>query len=101
MFLNTSDNYTYILDIADNHVAPNAFKVKRLMFQDVNDLKEALSHLSNETKCERLKVEKIKVMNHYLRFIRLQEIPTWMILTISDAIRKAKEELTMIDNEMI
>lgn len=101
MFINTSDNYTYILEIADNHIAPNTFKIKRLMFQDIIDLKEALNHLSNETKCKRLKVEKIKVMNHYLRFVRMQEIPTWIVHEVSYAIRNAEDELVMIDNEMI
>lgn len=93
--ISATNRPTYYLTVVnDNNIA------EVYIFQYPDDLRLLLESIDTQAVADRLTIDHFKQLNSYGRFVKLKDTPQWIIHELSDGIRKAKEILTMEQNEM-
>jgi len=71
---------------------------RKIIFQDYEAFRKSLE--TGELEGLQVDINSIKELNSFGRFVRLKDIPNWLIIEMGKAVEKIKTERVMVINEM-
>lgn len=72
---------------------------KKFIFQDINGFKKALE-VARLQGAQGIDINSLKELNSYGRFVKIKNMPHWLLLSMSKDVAERKQDRIMQKNEM-